>query len=237
MIVSRKQEKDIHLENLLSSRTMNSLLMPSIAFSGHDLCCIRGERMVFAHLSFSLHPGDALVLLGANGSGKSSLLRLMAGLLPPAYGTLRWHDAKTTEEIRPHYVGHAEALKPMLTVAENLGFWTRIGGAPSDAVIPALERFGMSSLHDLPARFLSAGQKRRLSLARLLAIPSPLWLLDEPSVGLDRASVSVLETVIAEHRSKGGMVAVSTHADFCLPEHRNLHLETYIPREDEEEDA
>ena len=134
MIVSRKQEKDIHLENLLSSRTMNSLLMPSIAFSGHDLCCIRGERMVFAHLSFSLHPGDALVLLGANGSGKSSLLRLMAGLLPPAYGTLRWHDAKTTEEIRPHYVGHAEALKPMLTVAENLGFWTRIGGAPSDAI-------------------------------------------------------------------------------------------------------
>ena len=190
--------------------------------------------MIFARLEFILAPGDALVLLGANGSGKSSLLRLMAGLLPPYHGALRWSGDATSRHHRLHYIGHAEALKPMMTVTENLSFWTRLCGGSPCGVTDALQRFGLERLHDVPGRFLSAGQKRRLALARLLAAPAPLWLLDEPTVGLDRASVGILETVIAEHRARGGMVVASTHTDFSLPDHQTLQLEIFAPRPDEE---
>ena len=198
-------------------------------FSGRDLCCIRGERVVFARLDFMLRPGDALVLLGPNGSGKSSLLRLMAGLIPPARGELRWNG---NPERRLHYVGHADVTKPMLTVSENLDFWTRLNGGDARSVFPALERFGLGNLHDTPGRFLSAGQKRRLTLARLLTISAPLWLLDEPSVGLDAASQIILETAITDHRAGGGMVAASTHTTLTLPDHLCLHLADYASRED-----
>lgn len=196
-------------------------------FSGRDLCCIRGERVVFLHLDFTLHSGEALILLGPNGSGKSSLLRLMAGLSSPVQGKLFWNGRPA---LRVHYLGHADAVKPMLTVAENLDFWTRLNGGQRRSVPSALERFGLENLRDIPGSFLSAGQKRRLALARLLTTPTSLWLLDEPSVGLDTLSQAILESVIAEHRREGGMVVMSTHTTLALPDHRCLHLVDYALR-------
>lgn len=204
-----------------------------IGFAGSSLTCVRGERVVFTGLDFSLAPGDALVLLGPNGSGKSSLLRLMAGLIRPAAGRLSWNGQpvgadREAHAGRTHYVGHHDAIKPVLTVAENLRFWARLHGAGGDAkALAALDRFGLGHLAGMPGKLLSAGQKRRLNLARLLAAPAPLWLLDEPSVALDRASVRRLEEVIAEHRAAGGMVVLSTHAVVDLPGGRELLLDDY----------
>jgi heme exporter protein A len=184
-------------------------------FAGRDLACVRGGRPVFRGLAFNLDAGDALVLTGRNGAGKSSLLRLMAGLGRPAKGVLLWNDADVGEDrsahaARLHYVGHADALKPVLTVAENLGFWARFGGEAA-AVGPALTAFGIGALAALPARFLSQGQRRRVALARLLTRDAPLWLLDEPRASLDAAAVDLLDAVIAEHRRRGGMVVLSLH--------------------------
>ncbi|MBW7851813.1 MAG: heme ABC exporter ATP-binding protein CcmA [Rhodospirillales bacterium] len=203
------------------------------SFAGTSLTCVRGERVVFTGLDFSLNAGDALILLGPNGSGKSSLLRLMAGLIRPAAGELSWNGEAVAADRerhagRIHYVGHHDAIKPVLTVIENLAFWARLHGAESDdKTDAALERLGLDHLAGTPGKLLSAGQKRRLNLARLLAAPAPLWLLDEPSVALDRASVRVLEEIIAEHRAGGGMVAVSTHADIDLPGGRELQMADY----------
>lgn len=206
----------------------------SSTFSGENLLCIRGERVVFMQLGFSVASGEALLLLGPNGSGKSSLLRLMAGLLKAANGHLSWNGVPVLEDReahsgRIHYVGHHDAIKPVLSVLENLRFWaclhdSKAGDATARA---ALERLGLTRLAAVPGKLLSAGQKRRLNLARLLAAPAPLWLLDEPTVALDRASVRVLEGVIAEHRAAGGMVVLSTHADVDLPLARELHLDEY----------
>ncbi len=204
-------------------------------FSGHDLLCIRGERRVFAGLGFSLGSGGALVLSGPNGSGKSSLLRLMAGLLKPASGSLAWdgEDMKEDPEAhngRLHFVGHLDAVKPVLSVAENLSFWASLrspapppGGGPA----AALEAFGIANLAEVPGRFLSAGQKRRLSLARVLAAPAPLWLLDEPATALDRDAIARLEEAIRGHRGGGGMVVASTHAEIGLDGAEVLELERY----------
>lgn len=209
---------------------------PSSTFSAAGLACVRGERVVFTDLDFQLSCGEALFLLGPNGSGKSSLLRLLAGLLKPASGQLSWNGRPVNEDReahsgRVHYVGHHDAIKPVLSVMENLRFWARLhdprsGDATAQA---ALERFGLWHLHEVPGKLLSAGQKRRLNLARLLAAPAPLWLLDEPSVALDKASVKTLEEVMAEHRAGGGMVILSTHAFIDLPEARSLHLDRFAP--------
>ena len=188
-------------------------------FRGQDVTCIRGERIVFAGLGFTLDAGCALLLKGPNGSGKSSLLRLMAGLLRPASGALAWGEEAVWSDPdghrrRLHYVGHLDAVKPAFTVAENLAFWSGLhSGRPNrDAVGAALETFAIAHLADLPGRYLSAGQKRRLNLARIVAVPAPLWLLDEPATGLDEDSVARLEDAIAKHRATGGMAAVSTHS-------------------------
>ncbi|MDA8230408.1 MAG: heme ABC exporter ATP-binding protein CcmA [Magnetospirillum sp.] len=207
-------------------------------FSGSQLVCVRGGRVVFAGLSFALAAGDALVLLGPNGSGKSSLLRLMAGLLKPFSGTLAWRRRAVSDDpeahaARSHYVGHHDAIKPVLSVAENVAFWARLheprGDAAGQRVAGALERFSLAHLSALPGKMLSAGQRRRANLARLLAAPSPLWLLDEPTTALDRGSIRVLEGVLAEHRAQGGMVALSTHADIDLPGAREIHLDRFAP--------
>lgn len=212
-------------------------------FSGSGLGCIRGGRVVFAGLDFSVAPGEALVLLGPNGSGKSSLLRVMAGLLKPAAGKLAWGDVPVAEEpelhaARTHYVGHHDAVKPVLSVAENLRFWARLhdprGGNAAEAVEAALARFGLAHLRDIPGKLLSAGQKRRTNLARLLAAPSPLWLLDEPTTALDRKNIAVLENVFAEHRAGGGMVVLSTHQDVVLPGARTLHLDQFAVEAEED---
>lgn len=202
-------------------------------FAGSQLHCIRGERIVFTGLDFTLDSGGALVLQGSNGSGKSSLLRLMAGLLKPAVGSMTWDQEDATEDpnehgARLHYVGHGNAIKPALSVRENLDFWA--GLRPSQegfGVDPALNRFELSHLDHLPARYLSAGQSRRLALARLLAAPAPLWLLDEPANALDARSTEILADVIGEHRASGGMVVLATHARDVPEDMQCLQLGDY----------
>lgn len=199
-------------------------------FAGKDLVCRRGEREVLAGLSFELAAGGALLLTGRNGAGKSSLLRLMAGLLPPAGGVLSWNDANVTSDPAAHrarvsFVGDRDAVKPGLSVAGNLETWASLLGAyGADAVPTALAQFGLASLADLPARYLSAGQRRRLALARLLLSPRPLWLLDEPHAGLDAASVTGLEETVNTHRARGGMVVVASHGGLELPRAKPLAL-------------
>ncbi len=199
-------------------------------FTGHDLDCIRGERLVFTGLRFELAQGEALVLVGANGSGKSSLLRLMAGFLRPARGELRWNGASLSEDPEGHraricYVGHLDAVKPVLTVAENLGFWAELWGGGLESVGPALRAFGVDHLADVPGRFLSAGQKRRVNLARMaVSRTAALWLLDEPTTALDRAGVAALGKVLAAHRGRGGMAVVATHSELPLDGSKLLDL-------------
>jgi heme exporter protein A len=193
---------------------------------GEELACWRGERAVFAGLSFTLPPGGATLLTGANGAGKSTLLRLLAGLIPAAEGRLLWQgeDAladRVAHARRLRYLSHQDALKPSLTAAENLGFYARLWGGE---VAPALAALGLAELADLPARVLSSGQKRRLALARLALSPAPLWLLDEPTVGLDAASVERLGVLLAAHRAAGGAVLAATHLPLPLPDARELRL-------------
>ena len=207
---------------------------PGTLFTGHELTCIRGERLVFAGLDFAIGPGDALMLVGANGSGKSSLLRLMAGLLRPADGVVRWGGETISADpeahnARLHYVGHLDPVKAALTVAENLAFWARLGNG-SGAVAPALETFDSAPLADVPGRFLSAGQKRRANLARLAASAATLWLLDEPTTALDARATACLMEAIARHRAGGGMVAISTHAELALEGARGLDLDAFARR-------
>jgi heme exporter protein A len=186
-------------------------------FAGEAIACVRGARLVFRGLDFDLRAGDALVLVGPNGSGKSSLLRLMACLSRPASGRLRWNQAPIAEDgqahaARTHYVGHATGAKPALAASEDLAFWSafRLRDNP-DLQRQALARFGLAARADFPVRFLSSGQKRRLALARLIAAPAPLWLLDEPTVGLDTEGQAALEAAIAQHRTGGGIVVVASH--------------------------
>ena len=184
------------------------------------MACIRGERPVFSGVSFRLERGGALALVGPNGSGKSSLLRILCGLLLPANGTLTWDGAPVEDDWsahrgRLHYVGHLDAVKPALTVAENLDHWARFRGA-ARAAPDALQALGIEDLADVPGRYLSAGQRRRLALARVLATPAPLWLLDEPTVTLDAESAARVTTMIAAHRADDGMVIVATHGEIAL---------------------
>lgn len=208
----------------------------SALFAGQGLGCIRGDRVVFRGLTFACQPGDAVILLGRNGSGKSSLLRVMAGLVAPAAGALLWNGQPVRDDheahgLRTRYLGHADAVKPVLTVAENVAFWVRLWAPEQrdvEAVVGhALDHFDMRRLSDVPGRFLSAGQKRRVNLARLFAAPGQLWLLDEPITALDKASIAVLEGQIAAHRARGGVVVLSTHSDIEVPQARTLYLEEF----------
>ena len=194
-------------------------------FSGHNLTCLRGERLVFKGLSFDMDAGDAFVLIGPNGSGKSSLLRLLAGLLKPMAGELRWKGEAVDKEpeehrARLHYVGHHDAVKPVLTVEENLSFWARLRADEEEAasyVAEAMDVFDIAFLADVPGRFLSAGQKRRVNLARILAARAPVWLLDEPTTALDKNSIKKLEAAMDKHRNDGGMIILSDPYG-CEPE-------------------
>jgi heme exporter protein A len=200
-------------------------------FVGEGLSCIRGERLVFEKLSFRAGPGEALLLTGPNGSGKSSLLRLMAGLLPPAAGRLLWDgrpiaDDPEAHRARLHYVGHLDALKPAMTVAENLAFYAALRGQPADTdtLERAMATFRLDRLADTPARFLSQGQRRRTALARVLAAPAPLWLLDEPTLALDDASLTQLGAALSDHLAAGGHVIAATHAPIAVASARRLEL-------------
>jgi heme exporter protein A len=198
-------------------------------FQGQNLGCIRGGRTVFAGLDFDVSDGEVLILRGPNGSGKSSLLRLMAGLLRPEAGRITWDGESLDQDPeahggRLHYVGHLDAVKPALTVAENLSMWAALRARNQDHVSAAMTRFGLDRLADIPARLLSAGQRRRLALARILASPAPLWLLDEPTVALDAAALKALETTVAAHRNNGGLAVISTHTDLGLDRTKTLQL-------------
>ncbi len=200
-------------------------------FSGTGLLCFRGERIVFANLSFVLKGGDALVLRGHNGSGKSTLLRLMAGLLKASEGQISWNGENILDEpelhnAQLHYVGHLDAVKSVLTIKENISFWSALRSSACD-VDGAMEKFGIEFLSDVPGRFLSAGQKRRVNLARIVAAPAPLWLLDEPTTALDADAVKALENIIKTHRKSGGMVIASTHAEIGLEDAQTLNLDDF----------
>ncbi len=177
------------------------------------LAAIRSDRLVFGSVSFAVPAGGALLLVGPNGSGKSTLLRLLAGLGRAELGSVLWQGEevladRTGQGARVAYVGHQDAVKPGLTAAENLG----------RGAVPALAAMGLQRLADLPARMLSAGQKRRLALARLVLRQVPIWLLDEPTLGLDTASVARFGVMLAAHRAQGGVVVAATHLPLPLPE-------------------
>jgi heme exporter protein A len=201
---------------------------------GEGLACRRGERLVFAGLSCRLAAGGALVLTGANGSGKSSLLRLLATLIAPAAGSLRWGEAPLSRdavEYRAglHYLGHLDAIKPALTPREILAFWAGLRGGRNPAIGPALDFFGLGAAADWPCRWLSAGQRRRLALARLIAVPAPVWLLDEPLSALDAEGEERLVSAIAAHRAAGGRVALATHQPIALADAATLSLDAFAP--------
>jgi heme exporter protein A len=196
--------------------------------SGENLTCVRGGREVFAGLSFGLSAGDALVVTGRNGAGKSSLLRMIAGLVAIAAGTvaLNGGDADATPGEQAHYLGHLDAVKPSLSVSENLTFWTAyLGGLPG-AVDDALEAVGLEPLAGLPAAYLSAGQRRRLSIARLVAVQRPVWLLDEPTSALDQPSQQRLAELMRGHLAGGGMIVAAAHGPIGLERARELKLDS-----------
>jgi len=184
-----------------------------------DLACERGGHRVFEGVSFHLDAGGMMMLTGPNGAGKSSLLRLLAGLGAPVSGTVHLDDLNIAEDpetaaSRRVYVGHADALKPVLTVTENLAFWTRLQRGREnvgDTVAQALDTLGLATLAGTPARYLSAGQRRRATLARALASGAKLWLLDEPATALDAASLKAFEAALAGHLAEGGIAVVSSH--------------------------
>jgi heme exporter protein A len=194
--------------------------------SAHALNCERGGRSIFEGLGFSVAAGEALIVTGRNGAGKSSLLRMIAGLLRIAGGTLSLQGGDPERSIgeQAHYLGHSDALKPSLTVEENLAFWTAwLGG--TGAPREALAAVGLDSLTGLPASYLSAGQKRRLSIARVIAAKRPLWLLDEPTSALDTASQGMLLDLMRGHLAGGGIIVAATHLPLGLDGARELTLE------------
>ncbi|NKB19858.1 MAG: heme ABC exporter ATP-binding protein CcmA [Alphaproteobacteria bacterium] len=198
-------------------------------FFGENLSCVRGERLVFSGLDFAVEPGTALVLTGSNGSGKTSLLRVMAGLTRPTEGQLAWDDGPISDDPenhhrRLHFVGHLDALKPVLSVHENLDIWARLQGGIEKKIASALKKLMLEGFENIPGRYLSAGQRRRLSLARLAASDAPLWLLDEPTIALDAPSVAAVRSLIAEHRTNGGMAVIATNVDLGIADTTTLNL-------------
>ncbi len=194
-----------------------------------NLACVRGERRVFAELDFQVTAGEALVVEGANGAGKTSLLRLIAGFLAPAAGSITLStDAGVladSEERGRHigWLGHQDAIKPQMSVREQLDFFARLYAARGD-ILATLERVGLSRQRDFPCRYLSAGQKKRLGLARLILSGRDLWLLDEPFAALDRAGRALAAELMAAHCAGGGILVAATHDPLGLAA-RSLRLE------------
>jgi heme exporter protein A len=188
------------------------------------LVCIRGGREVFTSIGFSVGGGEALLVTGRNGAGKSSLLRMVAGLVRIEGGRLALADGDADKTIpeQAHYLGHQDALKPSLTVAENLGFWSRYLGG--NIVHTALETVGLIALADLPAAYLSAGQRRRLAIARLLTTARPIWLLDEPTAALDREAQGILAGLMRQHLAGEGIIIAAAHGPIGLDRTNELRL-------------
>lgn len=184
----------------------------SLVLEVENLAAARGLRILFEGLSFALSGGEVLELRGPNGSGKSTLLRILAGLTRAHAGTVRFKGQGEDEPGR-HYLGHLDAVKPSETAAEQAEFWARyFGRAPAEA-LKAMKRVGLNGREQVPGRGLSAGQKRRLALVRLLVEPRPIWLLDEPTAALDVEGRALVTQLVAEHRASGGMVIAAIHGD------------------------
>ena len=197
-------------------------MTPSM-LSVHDLACERGERLLFRNLNFELATGEALLVRGGNGHGKTSLLRILCGLSVPADGMVRWHGESISQAHEQYgrdmaYIGHANGIKDDLTPLENLRFAAALGGRELDngTAMAALERVGLSRCLDFPARVLSFGQRRRVALAGLMTAGALLWILDEPLTGLDVQGVAMVEQMIRDHVVAGGLVIMTTHQPLAL---------------------
>jgi heme exporter protein A len=181
---------------------------------GRGIKCVRGGREVFSELDFTAISGEALAVTGPNGAGKTSLLRIIAGLLTVAAGSVGLEDGERelTVAEQAHYLGHRDAMKPALSVLENLAFWRDFLGGDASNAAQSLAAVGLDHAADLPAAYLSAGQRRRLSIARLLAVRRPIWLLDEPTSALDAPGQSLFATLMRDHLARGGLIVAATHA-------------------------
>ncbi|HEY4345218.1 MAG TPA: heme ABC exporter ATP-binding protein CcmA [Parvibaculum sp.] len=198
----------------------------TLRLTAHTLACIRGGRIVFENLSFTVAGGQALVVTGPNGAGKSSLLRQIAGLVDIAGGgfTLNGGAAEAALAEQAHYIGHLDALKSAMSVGDTARFWSDFLGGTRAGIDAAFEIFDLHALADLPVAYLSAGQRRRLALSRLLIAPRALWLLDEPSVALDAASLARLVAAMEHHLVGGGILIAATHHDLGLSRTSSLDL-------------
>lgn len=185
-----------------------------------DLACRRGDRVLFARLSLQMGAGEALQVAGHNGIGKSSLLRIVAGLAPAFAGSARVKGAVGLLDERP-------ALDPSLPLGRALAFWHGIDGAANTLTEAHLVRLGLAPLLDVPVRYLSTGQKKRAALARILGQKARIWLLDEPLNGLDGHAVELAETIVSDHCASGGIAVIASHQPFRLPAMRTLHLSDY----------
>ena len=210
-------------------------------FFGKNISCIRGERLVFSNLNFSIEPGNALIITGNNGSGKTSLLRLMAGLSRPASGHINWQDGAIwddpeTHHIRLHFIGHLTALKSTLSVKENLETWSRLHGGRKKDIVGTIKKLNLEGLEDTHCQNLSAGQKQRASLARLAANEAPLWLLDEPTTALDAISVDLLYSMIKTHIKGSGICVIATNTALSIENCLELNMQDFAagPKHDGE---
>jgi heme exporter protein A len=203
--------------------------MSLMRLSASNLACHRGGREVFAGVSFAVASGEVLAVTGRNGAGKSSLLRTIVGLVRVAAGSLALEggEAELTIAEQAHYLGHQDALKPSLSVAENLKFWSGFLGRKAADDAAGLAAVGLDPLADLPAAYLSAGQRRRLSIARLVAVKRPIWLLDEPMSTLDAAAQDRLAALMATHLAEGGLILAATHGPLGLAATRELRLDEF----------
>lgn len=190
--------------------------MQECSLTASDIACRKGDRLLFARLSFTLDPGQALQLTGSNGIGKSSLMRILAGLAPPFAGKVTRQGAVALVDERP-------ALDPHQPLGSALAFWGRLDG-PGDA---QLSRLGIAGLEEVPVRYLSTGQKKRAALARLLGQEAPLWLLDEPLNGLDTRGIILVQELAAEHCRAGGICVIASHQPFALPGMAQLELRAF----------
>ena len=202
----------------------------SIGLQITDLSAVRGYRTLFEGVNFSLSPGALLELRGANGSGKSTLLRMLAGLTQPAAGAIEWRNASAQEDHR-HFLGHLDAIKPQESARAQANFWANFFGVaePKKAARAALKRVGLGQRMDVPGRGLSAGQRRRLALTRVVMAPRAVWLLDEPLAALDVDGQALVRELIEAHRACGGVVIAAMHGDgFSNVE--TLDINAFTPR-------
>ena len=194
--------------------------IPALAVT--DLACRRGDRLLFRGVGFALAPGEALHLAGANGIGKSSLIRILAGLMQPFAGTVARQGTIALLDERP-------ALDPQLPLGGALAFWSGLDGAESAQSQHAVKLLGLANLLDVPVRYLSTGQKKRASLARMIGQQAPLWLLDEPLNGLDKDAVELVETMVHQHCTAGGIAVIASHQPFALTNMVRFELERHVP--------